>query len=173
MASNKNEKPGRAGFPPHADACQPHDKPSGSDPDPSRPPDTEVIIEPKPTIEPKPIIEPKPTIEPKPIADDDDDDPARPIIGLGQPVLGTAPSFAMGTFLQMSSGAAGIAIQNAVHAQNLQYALNNAANVEALDILRGRHRAGVPADSRLLATLDRLVRVVDTLEARAKKTEST
>lgn len=157
MASNKNEKPGRAGFPPHADACQPPDKPSGNDPDPSRPPDTEVIIEPRPIDD----------------DDDDDDDPARPIIGLGQPVLGTAPSFAMGTFLQMSSGAAGIAIQNAVHAQNLQYALNNAANVEALDILRGRHRAGIPADSRLLATLDRLVRVVDTLEARAKKTEST
>jgi hypothetical protein len=153
MASNKNEKPGRAGFPPHADPCQPHPEPSGSEPDPSRPRDDPQPAEPSPS-------------------DDDDDDPARPIIAVGQPVVGVAPSFAMGTFLQMSSGAAGIAIQNAVHAQHLQYALNNAANVEALDILRGRHR-GASADSRLLATLDRLVRVVDTLEAKAKQTEST
>jgi hypothetical protein len=154
MASNKNEKPGRAGFPPHADPCPPHAEPSGSEPDTSRPRDDA----------PQPA-EPSPR--------DDDDDPARPVIALGQPVLGVAPSFAMGTFLQMSSGAAGIAIQNAVHAQNLQYALNNAANVEALDILRGRQRAGIPADSRLLATLERLVRVVDTLEAKAKQSEST
>lgn len=154
MASNKNEKPGRAGFPPHVDPCPPHDKPSGpgGDVEPSRPHGDDSA---------------------EPDADDDDD-LARPVIAVGQPVLGVAPSFAMGTFLQMSSGAAGIAMQNAVHAQNLQYSLNNAAAVEALDILRGRHRGGIPAESRLLATLDRLVRVVDTLEsAAAAKTKST
>lgn len=159
MASNKNEKPGRAGFPPHVDPCTPHDKPSGpgGDADPSLPRDDDDSPS-------------EPSAEP----DTDDDDLARPVIAVGQPVLGVAPSFAMGTFLQMSSGAAGIAMQNAVHAQNLQYSLNNAAAVEALDILRGRQRGGIPTESRLLATLDRLVRVVDTLEsAAAAKTKST
>ncbi|MFV8754982.1 RebB family R body protein [Nannocystaceae bacterium ST9] len=50
-------------------------------------------------------------------------------------VLGDAPAQAMGMLYQTASAAAGIALQNAVHAQNNQYALNNAAAVEGVNLL--------------------------------------
>lgn len=50
-------------------------------------------------------------------------------------VLGDAPAQAMGTLYQTSGATSGIALQNAVHAQNNQYALNNAATTEAVNLL--------------------------------------
>ena len=50
-------------------------------------------------------------------------------------VLGEAPAQAMGTLYQTASAAAGIALQNAVHAQNNQYALNNAATIQGVNLL--------------------------------------
>ncbi|EDM74515.1 probable RebB like protein [Plesiocystis pacifica SIR-1] len=50
-------------------------------------------------------------------------------------VLGDAPAQAMGTLYQTASATSGIALQNAVHAQNNQYALNNAAAVEGVNLL--------------------------------------
>ena len=50
-------------------------------------------------------------------------------------VLGDAPAQAMGTLFQTASASAGIGIQNAVHAQNNQYAINNAAAIEGVNLL--------------------------------------
>ncbi|MFV8754979.1 RebB family R body protein [Nannocystaceae bacterium ST9] len=49
--------------------------------------------------------------------------------------LGIAPAQAMATLYQTSTAAAAMAMQNAVHAQNNQYALANAVMVEAVNLL--------------------------------------
>ena len=49
--------------------------------------------------------------------------------------VGLAPAQAMATLYQTSSAVAAIALQNAVHAQNNQYALSNAVMVEAINML--------------------------------------
>ena len=50
-------------------------------------------------------------------------------------ILGDAPAQAMGTLYQTAAATSGIALQNAVHAQNNQYALNNAATTEGVNLL--------------------------------------
>lgn len=50
-------------------------------------------------------------------------------------LLGEAPAQAMGTLYQTAAAAAGIALQNAVHAQNNQNAINNAATTEGVNLL--------------------------------------
>jgi hypothetical protein len=80
-------------------------------------------------------------------------------------VLGEAPAQAMGTLYQTASAAAGIALQNAVHAQNNQYALNNAATTEGVNLLYTSPTAASAAASTkidagfegVLAKLDGLI----------------
>lgn len=55
--------------------------------------------------------------------------------------LGIAPAQAMATLYQTSSAAAAMALQNAVHAQNNQYALANAVMVEAVNLLLSSPRS--------------------------------
>lgn len=50
-------------------------------------------------------------------------------------VVGEAPAVAMGNLYQAVSQASGVALQNAVHAQNGQVALNGAATTEAVNLL--------------------------------------
>ncbi|MEX1366322.1 MAG: RebB family R body protein [Nannocystaceae bacterium] len=50
-------------------------------------------------------------------------------------VLGDAPAQAMATLFQTAGATSGLALQNAVHAQNNQYALNNAATTEGVNLL--------------------------------------
>jgi len=50
-------------------------------------------------------------------------------------ILGDAPAQAMATLYQTSAATSGLALQNAVHAQNNQYALNNAATTEGVNLL--------------------------------------
>ncbi|MCA9656582.1 MAG: RebB family R body protein [Myxococcales bacterium] len=50
-------------------------------------------------------------------------------------VLGDAPAQAMATLYQTAGASSGLALQNAVHAQNNQYALNNAATTEGVNLL--------------------------------------
>lgn len=66
-------------------------------------------------------------------------------------VLGVAPAQAMGTLYQTSAASAGIALQNAVHAQRSQYALNDAATVQAIALL---HAAGPAAAAAAATRLD-------------------
>lgn len=80
-------------------------------------------------------------------------------------VLGEAPAQAMGTLYQTASASAGIALQNAVHAQNNQYALNNAATTEGVNLLYTSPTAASAAASTkidagfegVLAKLDGLI----------------
>ena len=62
-------------------------------------------------------------------------------------VLGEAPAQAMGTLYQTASASAGIALQNAVHAQNNQYAINNAATTEGVNLLYTSPTAAAAAAS--------------------------
>jgi len=50
-------------------------------------------------------------------------------------VLGDAPAQAMATLYQTAAATSGLSLQNAVHAQNNQYALNNAAAIEGVNLL--------------------------------------
>ena len=50
-------------------------------------------------------------------------------------ILGDAPAQAMSTLYQTAAATSGLALQNAVHAQNNQYALNNAATTEGVNLL--------------------------------------
>jgi hypothetical protein len=80
-------------------------------------------------------------------------------------VLGDAPAQAMGTLYQTASATAGIALQNAVHAQNNQYAINNAATTEGVNLLYTSPTAASAAASTkidsgfegVLAKLDGLI----------------
>lgn len=49
--------------------------------------------------------------------------------------LGVAPSHAIATMYQTTVASAGIAIQNAIHAQSNQYSLNLATAAEAINLL--------------------------------------
>ena len=88
-------------------------------------------------------------------------------------VLGEAPAYAMGTLYQTASAAAGIALQNAVHAQNNQYAINNAAAVEGVNVLYTSPTAASAAASTkidagfegVMAKIDGLVLNTKTLRA--------
>ena len=80
-------------------------------------------------------------------------------------VLGDAPAQAMGTLYQTASATAGLAMQNAVHAQNNQYAINNAATTEGVNLLYTSPTAASAAASTkidagfegVLAKLDGLI----------------
>jgi len=80
-------------------------------------------------------------------------------------VLGDAPAQAMGTLYQTAAATSGIALQNAVHAQNNQYALNNAATSEGVNLLYTSPTAASAAASTkidsgfegVLARLDGLI----------------
>lgn len=80
-------------------------------------------------------------------------------------VLGDAPAQAMGTLYQTASAAAGIALQNAVHAQNNQYAINNAATIQGVNLLYTSPTAAAAAAATkidagfegILAKLDGLI----------------
>jgi hypothetical protein len=80
-------------------------------------------------------------------------------------ILGEAPAQAMGTLYQTASAAAGIALQNAVHAQNNQYAINNAATIQGVNLLYTSPTAAAAAASTkidagfegILAKLDGLI----------------
>lgn len=50
-------------------------------------------------------------------------------------VLGDGPAQAMATLYQTAAASSGLALQNAAHAQNNQYALNNAATSEGVNLL--------------------------------------
>jgi len=83
-------------------------------------------------------------------------------------VLGDAPAQAMATLYQTSAAAAGIAMQNAVHAQNNQNALNVATTAEAIQLLfTSSTAAPAAAASRLDAgqqqVLERLTAVIEQL----------
>ncbi|EDM74513.1 probable RebB like protein [Plesiocystis pacifica SIR-1] len=80
-------------------------------------------------------------------------------------VLGDAPAQAMGSLYQTASATAGIAMQNAVHAQNNQYAINNAATTQGVNLLYTSPTAASAAASTkidsgfegVLAKLDGLI----------------
>jgi|SRR5690606_1956948 len=80
-------------------------------------------------------------------------------------VLGDAPAQAMGTLYQTAAAAAGIGLQNAVHAQNNQNAINNAAATEGVNLLYTSPTAAAAAASTkidagfegVLAKLDGLI----------------
>ena len=66
-------------------------------------------------------------------------------------VLGDAPAQAMGTLYQTASAAAGIALQNAVHAQNNQNAINNAVTIEGVNLL---YTSGTASSAAAAVKLD-------------------
>lgn len=80
-------------------------------------------------------------------------------------VLGDAPAQAMATLYQTAAATSGISMQNAVHAQNNQYALNNAATTEGVNLLYTSPTAASAAASTkidsgfegVLARLDGLI----------------
>lgn len=81
-------------------------------------------------------------------------------------VLGDAPAHAMATLYQTSAASAGIAMQNAVHAQSNQNAINIAATAEAINLLFNSSTAAAAAaatkiDSGQLATLERLTAIIE------------
>lgn len=83
-------------------------------------------------------------------------------------VLGDAPAQAMATLYQTSAAAAGMAMQNAVHAQNSQNALNVATTAEAIQLLlTSSTAASAAAASKLDAgqrqVLERLTAVIEQL----------
>ena len=84
-------------------------------------------------------------------------------------VLGEAPAQAMATLYQTSAASAGIAIQNAVHAQNSQNAINSAATAEAIQTLLTSPTAASAAasakiDGALEGKLSRLMAMLENLE---------
>ncbi|MEM9455036.1 MAG: RebB family R body protein [Myxococcota bacterium] len=83
-------------------------------------------------------------------------------------VLGDAPAQAMATLFQTSAASAGIAMQNAVHAQNNQHAINVAATAEAISMLLNNSTAASAAaatklDEGQLAVLERLTSIIEKL----------
>lgn len=154
MTTSKNVKPDRAGFPPHG-------SPTGPEVPPKRcEPEVEVEVH---RDRPEPAASDARADEPAAVEASEDDDADTPVLDANAPVLGLAPAFAMGTLMQTSAAAVGISHQNAVHAQNLQYALSNAMALESLDLIRGRR---IALDSRIESTLDRVVRALDSLSAK-------
>lgn len=83
-------------------------------------------------------------------------------------VLGDAPAQAMATLYQTSAASAAMAMQNAVHAQSNQHAINLAATAEAVQLLfTSSTAASAAAASRIdnahLQMLERLTAVVESL----------
>ena len=83
-------------------------------------------------------------------------------------VLGDAPAQAMATLYQTSAAAAGMAMQNAVHAQNNQNALNVATTAEAIQMLLTSSTAASAAaatklDAGQLQVLERLTAIIEQL----------
>jgi len=83
-------------------------------------------------------------------------------------VLGDAPAQAMATLYQTSAASAGMAMQNAVHAQSNQHAISVAATAEALQLLFTSSTAASAAaatkiDGSQLQMLERLTTVIETL----------
>ncbi|MEX1364855.1 MAG: RebB family R body protein [Nannocystaceae bacterium] len=83
-------------------------------------------------------------------------------------VLGDAPAQAMATLLQTSAATAGLAMQNAVHAQSNQNALSVATTAEAVQmLLTGPTAAAAAAAAKLdagqMQVLERLTAVIEKL----------
>ncbi|MCH9681862.1 MAG: RebB family R body protein [Deltaproteobacteria bacterium] len=83
-------------------------------------------------------------------------------------VLGDAPAQAMATLYQTSAASAGLAMQNAVHAQNNQHAINIAATAEAIQMLFTSSTAASAAaatklDGGQMEVLQRLTSVIEQL----------
>ena len=81
-------------------------------------------------------------------------------------VLGDAPAHAMATLYQTSAASAGIAMQNAVHAQSNQNAINIAATAEAIQLLFNSSTAASAAaaaklDGGQLQVLERLTALIE------------
>ncbi|EDM74512.1 hypothetical protein PPSIR1_06476 [Plesiocystis pacifica SIR-1] len=66
--------------------------------------------------------------------------------------IGIAPAQAMATLYQTSSAAAAMALQNAVHAQNNQYAISNAVMVEAVNLVLSSPTAATAASAQQFET---------------------
>ena len=83
-------------------------------------------------------------------------------------VLGDAPAQAMATLYQTSAASAGLAMQNAVHAQSNQHAINVAATAEAISMLFTSSTAAAAAaatklDGGQLEVLQRLTSVIESM----------
>lgn len=83
-------------------------------------------------------------------------------------VLGDAPAQAMATLFQTSAASAGIAMQNAVHAQSNQHAINVAATAEAIALLfntstAASAQAATKLDGAQLQVLERLTSVIENM----------
>lgn len=83
-------------------------------------------------------------------------------------VIGDAPAQAMATLYQTAAASAGIAMQNAVHAQSNQHAINVAATAEAIQLLFTSSTAASAAaatkiDNSQLEVLERLTRLLEQL----------
>ncbi len=81
-------------------------------------------------------------------------------------VLGDAPAQAMATLYQTSAASAGMAMQNAVHAQSNQNAINIAATAEAIQLLLNSSTAASAAaatkiDSGQVQMLERLTALIE------------
>lgn len=81
-------------------------------------------------------------------------------------VLGDAPAQAMATLYQTSAASAGMAMQNAVHAQSNQQAINVAATAEAIAMLFNSATAASAAastkiDEGQLKVLERLTAIIE------------
>jgi hypothetical protein len=81
-------------------------------------------------------------------------------------VLGDAPAQAMATLYQTSAASAGIAMQNAVHAQSNQNAINIATTAEAIQMLftsstAASAQAATKIDSGQLQMLERLTALIE------------
>ncbi|MEM7151498.1 MAG: RebB family R body protein [Myxococcota bacterium] len=81
-------------------------------------------------------------------------------------VLGDAPAQAMATLFQTSAASAGIAMQNAVHAQSNQHAINVAATAEAIALLfnsptAASAQAATKLDGAQLQVLERLTSIIE------------
>jgi len=80
-------------------------------------------------------------------------------------ILGDAPAQALATLYQTAAATSGIALQNAVHAQNNQYALNNAVTTEGVNLIFTSPTAAMAAASTkidaafegMMARLDGLI----------------
>lgn len=85
-------------------------------------------------------------------------------------VLGDAPAQAMATLYQTSAASAGIAMQNAVHAQSNQQAINVAATAEAIAMLFNTATAASAAaatkmDESQLKVLERLTSIIENMSS--------
>lgn len=90
-------------------------------------------------------------------------------------VLGDAPAQAMATLYQTSAASAGIAMQNAVHAQSNQQAINVAATAEAISMLLSSATAASAAaatkiDSGQLQVLERLTAIIEGMAGNGGRT---